>query len=114
MNLGDQLRAALSQEADMQYATPPDVDRLIIGGRVSVGGTATWCGPAAPRSRSCSSAAARTPSCQNDRADENPIVDTPKASVPELPEDAGSSTLEPGTYRVLVGSTPTAPPSRRT
>ena len=30
-------------------------------------------------------------------------MDTPK-SPPELPEDAGSSTLEPGTYRILVGS----------
>ena len=33
MTLGDELRAVLSQEADMQYATPPDVDRLIVGGR---------------------------------------------------------------------------------
>ena len=33
MNLGDQLRETLGEEADMQYATPPDVDRLIIGGR---------------------------------------------------------------------------------
>ena len=33
MNLGDELRAALNQEADMQPTTAPDVDRLIIGGR---------------------------------------------------------------------------------
>ena len=33
MNLGDELRAALNQEADMQPTTRPDVDRLIVGGR---------------------------------------------------------------------------------
>ena len=32
MNLGEQLRAALNQEADMQ-PTPPDIDGLITGGR---------------------------------------------------------------------------------
>jgi len=53
MNLGDQLRETLGEEADMQYATPPDVDGLIIGGGVSAGGTATWYEPVAPLSRSC-------------------------------------------------------------
>ena len=34
MNIDQQLRAALSQEAEMHTAPPPDVDRLIIGGKV--------------------------------------------------------------------------------
>src|SRR5262245_35726981 len=34
MSIDQQLRAALSQEAEMQTVPPPDVDRLIIGGRV--------------------------------------------------------------------------------
>lgn len=102
MNLDDQLRAALSQEADMQQATRPDVDRLISGGR------------GRRRRRNLGRAAGAALALvligggayavlQIDRGDENSIVDTPK-SPPELPEDAGSSTLEPGTYRILVGS----------
>ena len=34
MTLDEQLRAALSQEADMQTVPRPDVDELISGGRV--------------------------------------------------------------------------------
>lgn len=34
MTIDQQLRAALSQEAEMQTVPPPDVDRLIIGGKV--------------------------------------------------------------------------------
>ena len=102
MNLGDQLRETLGEEADMQYATPPDVDRLIIGGRqrrrhrnlVRAGGTALALVLIGGGAYAV---------LQTDPAAEIPIVDTPKAP-PELPEDAGASTLEPGTYRVLVGA----------
>jgi hypothetical protein len=33
MTLGDELRSALNQEADMQVTPGPDVQRLIVGGR---------------------------------------------------------------------------------
>ena len=33
MNLGDELRATLNQEADTQFTPGPSVDRLIAGGR---------------------------------------------------------------------------------
>jgi len=102
MNLGDQLRETLGEEADMQYATPPDVDRLIIGGRqrrrhrnlVRAGGTALAL---------VLIGAGAYAVLQTNPAAEIPIVDTPKAP-PVLPEDPGASTLEPGTYRVLVGA----------
>ena len=115
MTLGDELRAVLSQEADMQYATPPDVDRLILRGRqrrrnrnlaraggaalalVLVGGGAYAVthqdGGTAQGSR-----LADAPSATSD-----PTGD-PDAAV-DLPPDAGPpGSLEPGTYRVLVGS----------
>ena len=114
MNLGDQLRETLGEEADMQYATPPDVDRLIIGGRqrrrrrnlaraggaalalVLVGGGAYAVmhqdGGTAQGSR-----LADAPSATSD-----PTGD-PQAAV-DLPPDAGPpGSLDPGTYRVLVG-----------
>ena len=107
MNLDDQLRAALSQEADMQYATrtrrgPADHRRP---GRV--GAAATWSGPAAPLSRSCSSAGARTPSLQDRPAtlassrSWTPTRRDPAASCPRTLAPRRSS---PGTYRVLVGA----------
>ena len=113
MTLGDQLRAVLSQEADMQYATPPDVDRLIIGGRqrrrhrnlaraggaalalVLVGGGAYAVTPG--RRRRPGLAGSRTsrrrrPSRRGPRP-RRPCRRTPAAG-----------DLEPGTYRVLVGA----------
>jgi hypothetical protein len=113
MNLGDQLRATLGEEADRQDATPPDVDRLIIGGRqrrrhrnlaraggaalalVLVGGGAyavtQQAGGIAQGSR-----IAGSPSATSD-----PTGD-PAAAV-DLPPDGYWGGLDPGTYRVLVG-----------
>ena len=114
MNLGDQLRTTLGEEADMQYATPPDVDRLIIGGRqrrrhrnlVRAGGTALALvlvgggayavthqdGGTAQGSR-----IAVAPSATSDST-----VD-PDAAV-ELPPDGYWGGIDAGTYRVVVGS----------
>ena len=59
MNLGDELRAVLNQEADMQVTQGPDVDRLIMGGRARRRRrNLTRAG--SPPSPSCSSAAAPT------------------------------------------------------
>jgi hypothetical protein len=102
MNLDDQLRAALSQEADMQQATHPDVDRLISGGRVRRRRRNLVRGVGAALALVLVAGGAYT-FLQIDRSDENSIVDTPKGP-PQLPEDAGASALEPGPYRVPVGS----------
>jgi hypothetical protein len=113
MTLGDELRAVLSQEADMQYATPPDVDRLIIGGRqrrrhrnlVRAGGTALALvlvggGAYAVAHQDGGSAQgsrlAGSPSATSDPAgDQDAAV--------ELPPNGYWGGLDPGTYRVLVG-----------
>jgi hypothetical protein len=114
MNLGDQLRATLSEEADMQYATPPDVDRLVMGGRqrrrhrnlARAGGAALalvlisggvyavtqQAGGIVQGSR-----IAGSPSATSD-----PTAD-PDAAV-DLPPDGYWGGLDAGTYRVLVGS----------
>ena len=48
MNLGDELRATLNQEADMQMTTGPDVNRLIIGGAYAAAGATSRVPSAAP------------------------------------------------------------------
>ena len=54
MNLGDQLRETLGEQADMQYDGPRPKWTGSSSAGVSVAAApVTWCGPAAPRSRSC-------------------------------------------------------------
>jgi hypothetical protein len=115
MTLGDELRAVLSQEADMQYATPPDLDRLIIGGRrrrrqrnlARAGGTAlalvlvgggAYAVTHQDGGITQGSRLADAPSATSDS------TGAPGSAV-DLPPDAGPpGSLDPGTYRVVVGS----------
>ena len=112
MNLGDELRSVLNQEADMQSTTPPDVDRLIVGGRgrrrqrnltraVGAGLAVVLVGGGVyaltqDRSEPGGSRIA-------DQQTATPETNAPSA-VPTLPPDPGSSGLRPGTFRILVGS----------
>jgi hypothetical protein len=111
MNLGDELRAVLNQEADMQPTTPPDVDRLIVGGRgrrrqrnltravgaglavVLIGG-----GAYALTQDGSEPEGARI-------ADQQTVTPEPNEpnAVPTLPPDPTGG-IRPGTFRILVGS----------
>ena len=111
MTLGDELRAVLNQEADVQITEGPDMDRLIMGGRVRrrrrnltrAGSTAlavvligggTYAVTQEPNSPSSSGIANRSSSTSEPST---------FAAAPALPPDPGREDLEPGTYRVLVG-----------
>lgn len=115
MTLGDELRAVLSQEADMQYATPPDVDGLILGGRRRRRHrNLTRAGGAALALVLVGGGAYALTQQDGGTAQGSRLADAPSATsgptrdpdVPvDLPPDAGPpGSLEPGTYRVLVGS----------
>ena len=111
MTLGDELRAVLNQEADVQITERPDIDRLIMGGRVRL----------RRRNRTRAGGAAlvvvlmgggaysvtQEPSSPSSSGIANQSSPTSEpsgfATVPVLPPDPGPKDLEPGTYRVLVG-----------
>src|SRR4051794_4079112 len=102
MNLGDELRAALSQEAAMQTAVPPNLDRLISGGQ------------ARRRRRGVTrfAAAALTLVLVGGGAygltrlelGDGPATEVADNARLQLPADSASAPLEPGTYRWLVGT----------
>ena len=112
MNLGDELRAVLNQEADMQPTTSPDLDRLIVGGR------------GRRRQRNLTRAVVSglafvlvgsgVYAVAQDRGEHggsqiaNTLTATPEGSaptaVPTLPPDRGPAGLRPGTFRILVGA----------
>ena len=111
MNLGDELRSVLNQEAAMQTTPRPDVDGLISGGVVRrrrrtmlrAGGVALAV---------VVLGGGLYGALQIDRtdADSSEVVGDPTPSSapttqppPELPPDEGVGPLEPGTYRSLVG-----------
>jgi hypothetical protein len=107
MNLDEQLRAALSLEADMQNATRPDIDGLITGGRARRRRrNLLWAGGAALAVVLIGGGAYAVTQLDLSDAGSSPIVDEPtsEATPSELPADAGEDQLEPGTYRVLVGA----------
>jgi hypothetical protein len=103
MNIDQQLRAALSQEAEMQNAPEPDVDRLISGGRLRqrrrnlarVGAAAAVAVLVAGGVYGVVKASSGT-----DAGPAKPP--SPTQSPQPYPHDAGS--LQPGTYRMLVGN----------
>ena len=96
----------------MQYATPPDVDRLIIGGRqrrrhrnlsrAVVSGLAAVlvCGGAYAVAQD------RDDVGGSGIADQLTVTPEPPAptAVPTLPPDRGAAALRPGTFRILVGA----------
>ena len=109
MNLGEELRTALEQEASVQTAPRPDVDGLISGGvvrrrrrnvqRMGVAAVAVLV-----------LGGGLYGAVQVDRDDEarnSDVVGEPTAAPPELPTEAGAFPLEAGTYRSLVGRTAT-------
>jgi hypothetical protein len=113
MTLGDELKAALSQEADMQYATPPDVDRLIIGGRTRKRRrNVTRAGSAALAIVLLGGGAYGFTQLGSEDSGTTGIVDQPTPTAdpsgpavpPILAGDPGQGDLEAGTYRVLVAS----------
>ncbi len=107
MNLDEQLRAALSLEADMQNATRPDIDGLITGGRARRRRrNVVWAGGAALAVVLIGGGAYAVTQIDLSDAGSSPTVSEPtsEATPSALPENAGSDYLEPGTYRVVVGA----------
>ena len=107
MNLDEQLRAALSLEADMQNATRPDIDGLITGGRARRRRrNVLWASGAALAVVLIGGGAYAVTQLDLSDAGSSPIVGEPtsEANPAALPGDAGEDQLEPGTYRVLVGA----------
>ena len=103
MNIDQQLRAALSQEAEMHTAPPPDVDRLIIGGKarrrrrnwarvgVAAAVAVLVAGGAYGVTRVGSGGTAVGPAGSP----------SPTLTRPDVP---GRGMIQPGTYRMLVGT----------
>ena len=102
MNLDEQLRAALNQEAEMQKAPAPDVDRLIIGGRVRRRrrNTARF-GVAAAVAVLVGGGAYGVTQIDHARGRARPR--TPPPERPRTTCRHRDHNLEPGTYRMLVG-----------
>ncbi len=113
MTLGDELRSALNQEADMQVTPGPDVQRLIVGGRTRrrrrtitrVGGAALAValigGGVYAVTQGDRTAKGSTGIAHEQTATPVPSVDQ---APPALAGNMGSEDLEPGPYRLLVGS----------
>jgi hypothetical protein len=102
MNVDEQLRAALSQEADMQNVPAPDVDRLISGGRARQHRrTRTRFGAAAAVLVLLAGGAYGVTKIASGDTAVEPAV-TPH-STPQIYRNVGQAPLEPGTYRMPVG-----------
>jgi hypothetical protein len=119
MTLDDELRVALNQEADMQVTTGPDVDRLIVGGRArrrrrhltraggSVLAVALVAGGAYGVTQIDRSDAGSTGVAERETVTPEP---SGAAAPPVLAVDPGPKDLEPGTYRIMVGTDATGAP----
>ena len=113
MNVGDQLRDVLNQEADMVNATRPDVEQLIIGGQTRKRRrTVTRAGGAALAAVLVGGGLYGFTQMNRDDAGATGLTDQPTATAepsgattpPTLAQDPGPGDLEPGTYRVLAGT----------
>lgn len=104
MNLGDELRAVLNEEAVLLTATRPDVGRLIAGGRVRRRRrNAAWAVGAVLAAVIAGGGVYGVAQLgDHDASSVSPIVDqpTPKA----LPEAVDPVALEAGTYLVPAGN----------
>src|SRR5215207_9129267 len=105
MTLDEQLRAALSQEADMQTVPRPDVDELISGGRVrrrrrNQGRVAV---AAAVAVLLAGGAYGVTLIDSTTKAAPADTSKPSRSAEPQSLPTAGGSELQPGTYRMLAG-----------
>jgi len=111
MNLGEALRDTLSQEADLQTPPPPDVGVLIHGGCVRrrrrnltrIGLTAATIVIAGGVAFGASQIDPDGPRSDPGLATQ-PTASASETNPPALAPDPGDEDLEPGTYRVLVGT----------
>jgi hypothetical protein len=109
MNIDQQLRAALSQEAEMQNAPAPDVDRMISGGRARQGRRRTArFGIAAAVAVLAAGGAYGVMKVHSGTTD-TPTRPAPSQSTTPQPYPSGS-VVQPGTYRMLVGDGATGAP----
>jgi hypothetical protein len=105
MTLDEQLRAALSQEADMQTVPRPDVDELISGGRVrrrrrNQGRIGVAAAVAVLLAGGAYAVTLIDPTTKAAPAD----TSKPSRSAgPQSLPIGGGSEIKPGTYRMLVG-----------
>jgi hypothetical protein len=110
MNLDEQLRAALSQEAEMRTTPAPDIEGLVRGGQVRRRRrTVSRIAIAAAVVVATGGAAYGIAQLGSDDAGSQPrIVDNPsQGSVPETVEpwvDTDGGPVTPGRYRKLVGN----------
>ena len=109
MNLGEALRDTLSQEADMQTPTRPDVDVLIHGGRVRRRRrNVTRVGVAAAAAVLVGGAAYGVTQIDSGNRGTDPgIVDQPSGTSESAPTtsalpDGDRAPIEPGTFRTFV------------
>jgi hypothetical protein len=106
MTLDEQLRAALSQEADMQTVPRPDVDELISGGRVrrrrrNQGRVAVAAAVAVLLAGGAYGVSLMGPATTAEPAHNS---EPSQSAAPQTLSDDGGSKLEPDkTYRMLAG-----------
>ena len=117
MNLGEELRTTLSQEAAMQTIPRPDVTGLISGGVARRRRrNAQRLGVAAVALLVLGGGVYGAFQVDRDEIRNSDVVGEPTPSAepttapPELPSDEGAFPLQPGTYRSLVGLTATGAP----
>jgi hypothetical protein len=112
MNLDQQLRAALGQEADMQNAPAPDLDKLIRGGKVRQRrrrrARVARVSVAAVVAVVVAGGVYGVRTVNSGTTNESGPTHTPATTLPTAPPDVTAypddgNAITPGTYRMLVG-----------